>query len=81
MFAVTDIKQAPWFVVNAEDKKCARLNVIRHLLSLIPYGDLTPEKLKLPPLDKTKYVRPPIDEQNFVPEEYIQGDKPWRRLR
>src|SRR6266568_4902392 len=54
MFAVTDIKQAPWYVVNAENKKCARLNVIRHLLSLIPYGDLTPEKLKLPPLDKTK---------------------------
>ena len=41
MFAVTDIKQAPWHVVNAEDKKCARLNVIRHLLSLIPYEDLT----------------------------------------
>lgn len=41
MFAVTDIKQSPWYVVNAEDKKCARLNVIRHLLSLIPYEDLT----------------------------------------
>src|SRR6201984_1377413 len=60
MFAVTDIKQAPWYVVNAEDKKCARLNVIRHLLSLIPYEDLTPESIKLPTLDKTKYIRPPI---------------------
>jgi polyphosphate kinase len=53
--------RAPWYVVNAEDKKCARLNVIRHLLSLIPYEDLTPESIKLPPLDKTKYVRPPIE--------------------
>jgi len=70
MFAVTDIKQAPWYVVNAENKKCARLNVIRHLLSLIPYKDQTPERLKLPPLDKTKYVRPPIQEQNFIPEIY-----------
>jgi len=70
MFAVTDIKQAPWYVVNAEHKKCARLNVIRHLLSLIPYKDLTPEPLKLPPLDKTKYVRPPFHEQNFIPQIY-----------
>ena len=70
MFAVTDIKQAPWHVVNAENKKCARLNVIRHLLSLIPYQDLTPQPLKLPPLDKTKYIRPPFEEQNFIPELY-----------
>jgi polyphosphate kinase 2 len=74
MFAVSDIKQAPWHVVNAEDKKCARLNVVRHLLSMIPYEDLTPESLKLPRLDKTKYVRPPIDEQNFIPEVYRRKD-------
>jgi polyphosphate kinase len=74
MFAVTDIKQAPWYVVNAENKKSARLNVIHHLLSLIPYEDLTPKPLKLPPLDKTKYVRPPIDEQNFIPEIYRPAD-------
>jgi polyphosphate kinase len=74
MFAVTDINQAPWYVVNAENKKCARLNIIRHLLSLIPYRDLTPELLKLPPLDKTKYVRPPIHEQKFIPEVYRYGD-------
>lgn len=73
MFSVTDIKQAPWYVVNAENKKCARLNLIHHLLSLIPYRDLTPERLKLPPLDKTKYVRPPIQEQTFVPEKYGSG--------
>jgi polyphosphate kinase 2 len=68
MFALTDTKQIPWFVVNAEDKKCARLNVIHHLLSMIPYRDLTPEPLRLPPLGKSKYVRPPIQEQNFIPE-------------
>jgi polyphosphate kinase len=76
MFAVTDIKQAPWFVINAENKKCARLNVIRHLLSTIPYGDLTPQKLKLPALDKTRYVRPPFHEQNFIPEIYTVADHP-----
>jgi polyphosphate kinase 2 len=70
MFAVTDTKMSPWFVVNAEDKKCARLNVIRHLLSMFAYRDLTPEPLELPKLDKTKYVRPPIQEQNFIPEVY-----------
>jgi polyphosphate kinase 2 len=70
MLAVTDTKHAPWFVVNAEDKKCARLNVIRHLLSKIPYRDLTPEHLVLPKLEKSKYVRPPMSEQNFIPEVY-----------
>ena len=70
MFAVTDTKQAPWFVVNAEVKKSARLNVIRHLLSQFVYRDLTPEPLVLPPLDKTRYVRPPIHEQNFIQEVY-----------
>ena len=71
MFAVTDTRHVPWYVVNAENKKRARLNVIRHLLSLIEYRDLTPEPLKLPALGKSKYVRPPMDEQNFVPEVYV----------
>ncbi len=70
MFAVTDIKQVPWFVVNAEDKKCARLNVIRHLLSMFNYRDLTPKPLALPPLKKSKYLRPPIQEQSFIPQVY-----------
>ena len=70
MFAHTDIKQAPWYVVNADNKKRARLNVIRHLLSVIRYEDLTPKRLKLPPLDRTKYIRPPMDDQTFVPEVY-----------
>ena len=70
MFAGTDIKQAPWYVVNADNKKAARLNVIRHLLSLIPYKDLTPKPLPLPPIAKQNYTRPPINEQTFVPEVY-----------
>ncbi len=70
MLAVTDTKQVPWYVVNAENKKCARLNVMRHLLSQFVYRDLTPETLVLPKLEKTKYVRPPIQEQNFIPEIY-----------
>ncbi len=70
MFAVCDTKQSPWYVVNAENKKCARLNVIRHLLSMFVYRDLTPEPLKLPKLEKSKYVRPPIQEQNFIPQVY-----------
>jgi polyphosphate kinase len=71
MFRQTDIKQAPWYVVNAEDKKRARLNVIRHLLSLIPYEDLTPETIVLPPRQPERgYVRPPIDEQTFIPAPY-----------
>ena len=70
MFAYTDTKHAPWYVVNAEDKKCARLNVIRHLLSMIPYQDIACPPLTLPPLNKTKYVRPPIHEQTFIPQVY-----------
>jgi polyphosphate kinase 2 len=71
MFAHTDTKQSPWYVVNADDKQCARLNCIRHLLSLIPYKDLTPAPIKLPPRrDRGAYVRPPITDQTFVPENY-----------
>jgi polyphosphate kinase 2 len=71
MFAHTDIKQAPWYVVIGDDKKRARLNVIRHLLGLIPYEDLTPEPIVLPPRQRDSgYVRPPITDQTFVPEFY-----------
>ena len=71
MFSFTDTKQAPWYVVRADDKKRARLNCIRHLLSLIPYQDLTPKALKLPPLKHdVAYVRPPVTDQTFVPEKY-----------
>jgi len=76
MFAHTDIKQAPWYVVNADNKMCARLNCIRHLLSLIPFEDLTPEPIVLPPRQQEGgYVRPPITDQTFVPEFYIPEEK------
>ena len=71
MFAVTDTRHSPWLVVNSDDKKSARLNVIRHLLSLIAYRDLTPERLELPALQKSHYVRPPLAEQTFVPAAYL----------
>jgi polyphosphate kinase 2 len=71
MFKYTDIKQAPWWVVNSDDKRRARLNCISHLLSMIPYEDLTPEPIKLPPRqDHVGYVRPPMSDQTFVPEIY-----------
>ncbi len=71
MFSYTDTRQSPWYVVPADDKRRARLNCIDHLLSLIPYKDLTPKPFKLPPLKHdVAYVRPPITEQTFVPEKY-----------
>ncbi len=71
MFAHTDIKQAPWYVVNADVKKRARLNCISHLLSLFDYEDLTPEPVKLPRRKSASgYVRPPISDQTFIPEKY-----------
>ncbi|NOX17887.1 MAG: polyphosphate kinase 2 [Chlorobi bacterium] len=71
MFKYTDIKQSPWWVVNADDKKRARLNTIHHLLSVIPYKDLTPEPVKLPPRQQGEgYVRAPFSDQTFVPEVY-----------
>src|SRR5687767_4605350 len=76
MLAHTDIKQAPWHVVNADNKKCARLNCIHHLLTMIPYEDLTPEPIDLPPRQaEGGYVRPPITDQTFVPEVYVPEDK------
>jgi polyphosphate kinase 2 len=71
MFAHTDTKQSPWFVVNADDKRAARLNCIHHLLSVIPYEPVSTAKVSLPPrTDKSRYERPPIDYQTFVPERY-----------
>ena len=71
MFAHCDIKQAPWYVVNADVKKHARLNCIRHLLGLIPYEDLTPEPVSLPTRNEAGgYVRPPMSDQTFTPDFY-----------
>jgi polyphosphate kinase len=71
MFMYTDIDEAPWYVVNADVKRHARLNCISHLLSLIPYEDLTPEPVELPPRQEDiGYVRPPITSQRWVPALY-----------
>lgn len=71
MFEHTDISEARWYVVESDNKKRARLNCIHHLLSSIPYKDLTPKPIKLPPRDLSdKYERPPHAEQNFVPDIY-----------
>jgi len=71
MFAKTDTSEARWWVVPADKKKSARLNCIAHLLSCVPYKDLTPEKIKLPPRQQGKnYKRPPESDQHFVPARY-----------
>jgi len=72
MFSHTNIPEAPWFTVEADDKKRARLNCISHLLSKIPYEDLTPPPIDLPPrsIAPSNYERPPINEQFFVPQVY-----------
>ena len=71
MFAATDIPESPWNVVEADDKKRARLNFINHLLATIPYEDIPYEKIKLPPRQKAiDYQRPPLETQNFVPAKY-----------
>ena len=68
MFSYTDTKWSPWWVVNSDDKKRARLNCISHLLSQVPYEDLTSStELELPPRQPDDYVRPPVDEQTFIP--------------
>ena len=71
MFSHTDVKHSPWYVVEADSKKRARLNCIRHLLSMIPYDDVTPAAIKLPRRRSQKgYVRPPMTDQTFVPDYY-----------
>ncbi|MGK7914379.1 MAG: polyphosphate kinase 2 [Prochloraceae cyanobacterium] len=70
--AHTNLPEAPRVTVEADDKKRARLNCISHILSKIPYVDMTPEPLKLPPrkVPPHDYLRPPINEQFFVPQLY-----------
>ena len=71
MFAHTDIKQAPWYVVDADKKKRARLNCIRHLLNQIPYQDMRPVEIELPLRQSdTGYKRPKKSIQRFVPQVY-----------
>ena len=70
MFAATDSETSPWWVVEADDKRTARLNLISHLLTCVPYERQDEAKIKLPERQKRKYERPPIDSQRFVPTRY-----------
>jgi hypothetical protein len=67
----TSTAHAPWYIVDSNIKRHARLNVISHLLSLIPYKDLTPKPLELPPRQKAGgYEHPDLSQFNFVPAVY-----------
>src|ERR1700722_8640420 len=69
MFTMTDTEEAPWYVVESEDKRRARVNMIAHLLSTIPYHDVPEPKLKLPKRPtSTGYLRTPMERQTFVPD-------------
>jgi polyphosphate kinase 2 len=70
MFASTDIPKAPWFVVNSDDKKRARLNLITHLLSCIPYKAPRQEKVKLPKRKIAGGAKPPAARVQRVPEKF-----------
>lgn len=70
MFEYTDTKLSPWWVVQGDDKRRARLNCISHLLSQIQYNEVKYKKIELPPMKKEGYVRPPLTDQTFVPEVY-----------
>jgi len=67
-FQYTDTKQAPWYVVPSDDKRSARLNCMSHILSMIPYEDILPEPIVLPEMEHRPYIRPPMNEQAFVPQ-------------
>jgi polyphosphate kinase len=69
MFVHTDIPEAPWYVVDSEDKRRARINMIAHLLSTVPYHDVQRVPLHLPERPQSAgYVRAPRDLQTFVPD-------------
>ncbi len=69
MFEATDTEQAPWWTIDSDDKKAARLNAINHLLSMVPYEHTEPEKVTIPKRpDAENYERPDVDDQRFVPD-------------
>jgi len=74
MMAHTDVPESPWFVVESDSKKSARLNMISHLLSTIPYVDVPHDKIELPerPPATGDYVRPPRELANYVPDHVAQ---------
>ena len=71
MFAATDLKVSPWYVVNADNKKRARLNCIAHLLRQVPYENMIPVEIEVPPRQADiGYRRPKLSSQRFVPAVY-----------
>ncbi len=69
MFERTDSAEAPWWTVDSDDKRVARLSVISHLLSLIPYDHREPERVKIPHRPSADdYVRPPKELHRYVPD-------------
>jgi polyphosphate kinase len=76
MFAYTDIKESPWWVVDADNKRSARLNLISHLLSQLPYQPIEHATIELPERQHRAYVRPPVESQNFIPRRYEVVGKP-----
>jgi polyphosphate kinase 2 len=70
MFAATDTEKSPWYVVNGDDKRRARLNCISHFLSLIPYEKIDLKKVTLPPRQKAKGYKAPDYPYRFVAEKY-----------
>jgi polyphosphate kinase len=82
MFVHTDIPEAPWHVVESDDKRRARINMIAHLLSTIPYHDVKPPELKLPHRPSpTGYIRVPRDMQAYVPDHAAELETRHRRAR
>ena len=81
MFAYTDTKDSPWWVVEADDKRAARLNLMSHLLKVIPYERLPFDDVAIPPRQQRAYVRPPKATQTTVPARYVVDERrqPGRR--
>ena len=70
MFEHTDIGEAPWYVVETDNKRAAHLNLITHLLSLLPYEAVAQEQIVLPARQRRRYRRPPKSMQRMVPVQY-----------
>jgi polyphosphate kinase len=69
MFEATDSKASPWWTIESDDKRAARLNAINHVLTMVPYKSQKPEPVKIPTRPDAKdYVRPPQEDQRFVPD-------------
>ena len=76
MFLHTDLDSSPWYVVNADNKRLARLNALSHLLSQVPYQEVTRAPVDLPPrAPKSNISRPPIGSQRWIPNLYGGTDQ------